>query len=55
MLVPLALVSNCDMTLPEPLDAPLALVAAAVQVYVVPETAFGFVIAIDVDSPEQMV
>ena len=41
--------------LPDPAEAPLTLVATAVQLYVVPVTPFGFVIAIDVDSPEQIV
>ena len=38
-----------------PGEAPLTLVATAVQLYVVPVTLFGLEITIEVDSPEQIV
>jgi hypothetical protein len=52
---PSALTSNCEMLFPAPSAAPFTLVAAAVHVYVVPATLLGFVMAIEVDSPEQIV
>jgi hypothetical protein len=52
---PCVFTRSCEIVLPEPAEAPLTLVATAVQLYVVPVTLFGFVIAIEVDSLEQIV
>ena len=52
---PCVFTSSWEIVLPDPAEAPLTLVATAVQLYVVPVTPFGFVMAIDVDSLEQIV
>jgi hypothetical protein len=50
-----ALESTCPMTFPEPAAAPLTFVLlCTIHVNVVPATLFGFVIAIEVDEPEQI-
>ena len=53
--MPSALDKSCEILFPAPADEPVAFVATAVHVYVVPATEFGFEIAIEVDSPEQIV
>jgi hypothetical protein len=53
--MPSVLVNSCEIVLPAPADDPFTFVATAVHVYVVPATELGLVIAMEVDSPEQMI
>jgi hypothetical protein len=47
-------VSVCAIVLPLPAEAPLTLAVTTVHAYVVPETLFGLVMAIEVGLVEQM-
>lgn len=55
LLDPSVLVSNCEIMLPAPAEAPVVFVPDTVHVYVVPETKLGLVILMLVDWPLQII